>query len=185
MKFTRKLRTATSATALALALSAPGGATAQTSMPYSLDVLESATVYFLAATVLVQFTSAAETAIMLATGLRVPVSAGGSWPNAALGLEADLNAFTGPGAGWNIARLRATASAELAEGLTGTLLVGPGRISDPGGFSEAGLSIGLRLGYQALASSSPLGWFAQIDRNSTSTGSWETTTYSLGLRVDF
>ena len=134
-----------------------------------------------------------ENAITFGAGLLMSTAVY-SMPGLLWGVEVDNTSFTGPGSGWSIQRLRGvvamTLLADSALNATVSGLLGVGRISDPGGTSESGLSLGVRLSLAlpiAASFSAPGGLeninlFIQHDRNTTS-GSWETATTTAGLAV--
>ncbi len=185
MNFTTNGRAACSALALGLALSlgGAGGAAAQSSLPFSMDPSMAFGYYAYLGPALVNFLGGGqENAVLLGFGVRAPVSGGGSLPNASAGIEAEMAAFTGPGAGWGIQRVRAVYQLEPVERMRISVAGGYGRIHDNLGNSEAGASFGVRAEY-ALSDALAVGAF--YNRNTTTTGIWETEDFGIILDLDF
>ena len=133
-----------------------------------------------------------ENAITFGAGLLMSTAVY-SMPGLLWGVEVDNTSFTGPGSGWSIQRVRAVAAmtllADSALNATVSGLLGVGRISDPSGTSETGLSMGARLavalplaGSFSAAGLENINLFLQHDRNMTG-GSWETATTTAGLSI--
>ncbi len=134
---------------LALALGLSGAASSQERPPGApIPPLGSTEIYMRGGPSLIFFNGGGvERALNFGLGAKVNLDQGGYLPEGAFGIEAEYSAFTGPGAGWGISRLRGLYEFDAGNGLSFTILGGVGSIHDNFGGRGTGASLGLRVDF--------------------------------------